>query len=312
MILTVCLSPCIDVNLEVESLNVGKSHKILSKRVFFTGKAINVAIGLARLKVDSFATGFMYEENGHQFEQELHREGVTYKFVWNKGRVRENYKFIDHKSMLTEIDDISPMVSEEKQEELIKLISRLSPSCEAVVISGGLAKGMSPDFYGRVLSAVPSNVKRVVDSEGERLFSSLKYGVDLVKPNLEELERSLQRSIVTQAEMLAACNELIKLGTKRVLLSLGKSGAIIADGTSAFYCKSLNVAMNSTLGAGDSMVAAATSALVKNAPIEEILRQGVAAGTAAVTSPDSISFNKDKYEEILSTLSVTEITDYKF
>ncbi len=309
MILTVCLSPCIDVNLEVESLNVGRSHTILSKRVFFTGKAINVAIGLARLKVDSFATGFMYEENGHQFEQELHREGVTYKFVWNKGRVRENYKFIDHKSMLTEIDDISPEVSEEKQEELIKLVSRLSPSCEAVVISGGLAKGMSPEFYGRILSVVPSNVKKVVDSEGERLFSSLRYGVDLVKPNLEELERSLQKSISTQEEMLAACKELIKLGAKCVLLSLGKAGAIITDGNKSYCCKSVNVAMNSTLGAGDSMVAAATSALVKDTPLEEILRQGVAAGTAAVTSPDSISFNKEKYEEILSSLHTIKITE---
>lgn len=307
MILTVCLSPCIDVNLEVESLNVGKSHKILSKRVFFTGKAINVAIGLARLKVDSFATGFMYEENGHQFEQELHREGVTYKFVWNKGRVRENYKFIDHKSMLTEIDDISPEVSAEKQEELIELVSRLSPSCEAVVISGGLAKGMSPEFYGRVLGAVSKNAKKVVDSEGERLFSALRRGVDLVKPNIEELERSLQRSITTQTEMLAGCNELINLGAKRVLLSLGKSGAIITDGKKSFYCKSINVAMNSTLGAGDSMVAAATSALANGAPLDEILRQGVAAGTAAVTSPDSISFNKEKYEEILSSLHATKI-----
>ena len=90
MILSVCLSPCIDVNIEVDSLNVGMTHKIIGKRVFFTGKAINVAIGVSRLKRDSFATGFMYEENGHNFETELHKEGVTYKFVWNKGRVREN------------------------------------------------------------------------------------------------------------------------------------------------------------------------------------------------------------------------------
>lgn len=308
MILTVCLSPCIDINLEVDSLNVGMSHKVLSKRVFFTGKAINVAIGFARLKVDSFVTGFMYEENGHQFEQELHRESVTYKFVWNKGRVRENYKFIDHKSMLTEIDDISPEVSAEKQEELIKLIEQIVPSCEAIVISGGLAKGMSPDFYGKILSVVPDNVIKVVDSEGERLFSSLKYGLDLVKPNLEELERTLQCSIKSRTEMLTACNELIKRGAKRVLLSLGKEGAIITDGKDCYYSKSINVAMNSTLGAGDSMVAAATNALVKNLSLEEILKQGVAAGAASVTNPDSISFNKEKYEEILSTLHTTKIT----
>ncbi len=307
MILTVCLSPCIDVNLEVESLNVGRSHKIISKRVFFTGKAINVAIGLARLKADSFATGFMYEENGHQFEQELHREGVPYKFVWNRGRVRENYKFIDHKSMLTEIDDISPEVTEEKQEELIKLVAQLSQSCEAVVISGGLAKGMTPDYYGKVLSVVPKNVKKIVDTEGDRLYESLKCGVDLVKPNLEELERTLQRSIVTQDEMLRACKDLISMGAKTVLLSLGKAGAIITDGKKSYYSKSVNVAMNSTLGAGDGMVAAATRALVSGLPIEEILRHGVAAGTAAVTSPDSISFNKEKYEEIFATLQVKEI-----
>lgn len=307
MILTVCLSPCIDVNIELESLNVGRSHKIISKRVFFAGKAINVAIGLARLKADSFSTGFMYEENGQQFEQELHREGVTYKFVWNAGRVRENYKFIDHRSMLTEIDDISPEVSIQKQDELIKLVAQLSPTCEAVVISGGLAKGMYPDYYAKILSVIPENVKKVVDTEGERLFESLKYGIDLVKPNIEELERTLQRSVRTQDEMITACHELISLGAKRVLLSLGKGGAIITDGKKNYFCKSVNVAMNSTFGAGDSMVAAATQALTAGEPLEEILRKGVAAGTAAVTTPDSISFVKDKYEEILSALQVKEI-----
>lgn len=307
MILTVCLSPCIDVNIELESLNVGRSHKIISKRVFFAGKAINVAIGLARLKADSFSTGFMYEENGQQFEQELHREGVTYKFVWNAGRVRENYKFIDHRSMLTEIDDISPEVSIQKQDELIKLVAQLSPTCEAVVISGGLAKGMYPDYYAKILSVIPENVKKVVDTEGERLFESLKYGIDLVKPNIEELERTLQRSVRTQDEMITACHELISLGAKRVLLSLGKGGAIITDGKKNYFCKSVNVAMNSTFGAGDSMVAAATQALAAGEPLEEILRKGVAAGTAAVTTPDSISFVKDKYEEILSALQVKEI-----
>lgn len=307
MILSVCLSPCIDVNIEVESLAVGMSHKIINKRIFFTGKALNVAIGLSRLNADVFATGFMYEDNGGQFEQELHREGVPYKFVWCKGRVRENYKFIDHKSMLTEIDDISPEVSVEKQEELIKLVGQLAANCEAVVLSGGLAKGMSPEYYGRILRAIPSGVKKIVDSEGERLYSALETGVDLIKPNIEELERTLKRSIKTQSDMLDGCKELLDRGAKRVLLSLGKKGAVITDGTRSLYSKSVNVAMNSTVGAGDGMVAAATQALVKGGSLEDILRCGVAAGTAAVTSPYSISFGKEKFMEILSALTVKEI-----
>ena len=308
MILTVCPSPCIDVDIEVDSLSVGRTNKIISKRIFYTGKALNVAIGLARLKVGVVATGFMYEENGNRFEHELHREGVPYRFVWNKGSVRENYKFIDRKSMLTEVNDVSAEVSVEKQNELLTLISQLAASCDGIVISGGLAKGMAPDFYNKVLNAVPSGMTKIVDSEGERLTQALKCGVDLVKPNIEELEQTLRRSITSKEEMLEGCREILDKGAKYVLLSLGKKGAIITDGTKCYYCRSVNVAMNSTVGAGDAMVAAASNTLIKGGSMQEILRCGVAAGTAAVTLPDSISFMKDKYEEILSSLTVEEIT----
>ena len=83
MILTVCPCPCIDVNMEVDSLGVGRANKIISKRTFYTGKALNVAVGLARLNARVFATGFMFEENVTLFEHELHREVVPYNFVWN-------------------------------------------------------------------------------------------------------------------------------------------------------------------------------------------------------------------------------------
>lgn len=307
MILTVSLSPCIDVNIEVDSLSVGMTHKLINKRTYFTGKTINVAIGLARLGADTFTTGFMYKDNGSLFERELHEEGVPYKFVWNEGRVSENYKFIDRRSMLTEIDDVAPEISTEKQDELISFISDLSQKCEVVVVAGNLAKGMTADYYERILSAVPQGVKKVVDAEGERLLVALKHGVDLVKPNLDELQRTLNIKIKNKEGAINACRTLVHMGAKRVLLSLGKNGAIICDKDDSFYCKSINVAMNSTIGAGDAMVAGATRALVRNENLQEILRCGVAAGTASVTSPDSISFTKDKYEDIFSSLIVQEI-----
>ena len=307
MILTVSMSPCIDVNIEVDSLSVGMSHKIISKRIFYTGKGINVSIGLARLGVRTFVTGFMYEDNGRLFEQELHREGINYKFVWSHGRVRENYKFVDHKSMLTEFDDISPEVTPEKQEDLLKIISEFAPGCEAVFVAGGLAKGMTADFYKKIFSVVPPGVKKVVDSEGERLRYALECGVDLVKPNLEELQRTLGIKIKSRAAAVEGAKTLVGMGAKKVLLSLGKEGAIITDGNRSYYCKSNNVAMNSTVGAGDAMVAAAMNTLIRGGNDVEILRCGVAAGTAAVITPDTMSFRKDKYEEIFSSLFVKEI-----
>lgn len=307
MILTVCLSPSIDVNMEVDSLSVGKANRIISKKTFFTGNAINIAIGLAHLGAPVFATGFMYEDNGTQFEHELHREGVSYRFIWNKGRVGENYKIVDRRSMLTEVSDASSEITAGNQEELIKLISKYSANCEGIVVSGALPKGMKAEYYNKILSAVPNTVPKIVDADGESLVQALKCGVKLVKPNLEELEKTLNKKITTKDDMLNGCREILNKGAEYVLLSLGITGAIITDGRKTYYCRSLKVPLNSTMGAGGAMVAAATDSLLKGATMEDILRCGIAAGTAAIISHDSISFEKSKYDAILSTLTVEEI-----
>lgn len=307
MILTVCMSPCTDVTIELDSLNVGKTNVVKSKSVSFGGKALNVAIGVKRLGGESFATGLMYNENGYMFENMLDKEGVPFTFVWNKGRARENYKFIDNRSMLTEVNDVGEEIPKEKAEEVLGMVRMLSARNKITVLSGGLPKGIDATYYGRLAKAVAPNSMKIVDAVGGRLFSAIGEGVDLVKPNLEELENTLGRRIADKEDMLAACNELLDRGAKRVLLSLGKQGAVITDGTHNYYCKSINVAVNSTVGAGDGMVAAAALALLEDAPLSEILRAGVAAGTATVMTTGQVSFTKEKYNEVISNLKVIEL-----
>ena len=308
MILTVCMSPSVDVTLELDSLNVGKVNIVKSKERTFTGKAINVAIGVARLGEEAYSTGFMYNEDGTLFESALDKEGVGFSFVWNSGRVRENYKCIDKHSMLTEINDVGGQVGEDKLRELLQMIRSFSARSEVTVISGGLPRGVDPGYYREIFRAVDQKSLRICDTEGAKLFAALEAGIDLVKPNLEELESTLGREFHDKEEMLAGCRELLDRGAKRVLLSLGKDGAVITDGSRNYYCKSMNVAVNSTVGAGDGMVAAAANMMRLGADLPDILRAGVAAGTATVTTFGTISFTKNKYEEILSGLDVTEFS----
>ena len=99
---------------------------------------------------------------------------------------------------------------------------------------------------------------------------------------------------------------LLKAGVEAYRTVAHRCGAIITDGTKNYYCKSINVAINSTVGAGDGMVAAASMMLEQGAPLDEILRAGVAAGTATVTTFGSISFTKEKYDEIYANLKLEE------
>ena len=54
------------------------------------------------------------------------------------------------------------------------------------------------------------------------------------------------------------------------------------------------------------MVAAVASKMQCGADLQEILRSGVAAGTATVTTFGTVSFTKEKYREIYDNLQVTE------
>lgn len=307
MILSVCMSPCTDVTIELDSLNVGKMSVIKSKKLSFTGKALNVAIGVSRLGGDAYATGLMYNENGYMFENELDKEGVKFSFVWNKGRVRENYKFIDSRSMLTEVNDVGEAVGEEKLKDVLSVVRNLSARSNVTVLSGGLPRNVGPEYYGQLVKSVDPRSLKIVDAVGQRMFSALNEGVDLVKPNMEELENTLGRRISSKEDMLEGCYDLLDRGAKCVMLSLGKQGAIITDGTDSYHCKSINVAVNSTVGAGEGMVAAAALQMEQGAPLEEILRAGVAAGTATVMTVDQVSFAKETYNDVLSMLQVNRI-----
>ena len=307
MILTICPNPSMDCTIELDNLNVGMLNRISNKVETYSGKALNVAMGVARLKEKSFATGFMFENNGKMFEQTLEREGVAHKFVWNKGSVRVNYKIIDKRSMLTEINDKGDEVSEEKQRELIDLVKVLAKDCDIAVMSGSLPKGVNAEFYGEVLKNVPASVKKVVDTEKANLEFAVKENLYMVKPNLRELENIAGDTLSTKYDILKASYALLNKGAKMVMVSLGSEGAILTDGIKSFYCKSANVAVNSTVGAGDSMLASACVQIEKGADMEELLRCSVAAGTAAITTSGTNLFYKDKYEEIYNKIYVEPI-----
>ncbi|MBP5242229.1 MAG: bifunctional hydroxymethylpyrimidine kinase/phosphomethylpyrimidine kinase, partial [Clostridia bacterium] len=185
-------------------------------------------------------------------------------------------------------------------------VRELSKQSAVTIISGGIPKGVKSSYYGELFQAADPSSLRVADATGGKLLSAVAAGVDLVKPNLAELQDCFGRELKTRQEILEGCGELIRLGAKIVLLSLGRQGAIITDGTKHFYCRSNSVAVNSTVGAGDAMVAAAAIKLKDGAPMPEILRAGVAAGTAAITTFDEQTFSMEKYVEIHRGLRVEQ------
>lgn len=307
MILTVGMSPCVDVTVRLNKFALGKTNVAGEKIVTYAGKANNVALGVSRLGGAAFVTGFMYNENGSLFEKALDKEGIPFSFIWNPGRVRENYKFIDGKGVLTEVNEEGREVAGEKLRDLLDFVRVQAAKSEAAVISGGAPKGTPASFYKDLVTAAKDAKIVAADTFGDRLKAALEAGVDLIKPNLDELSATLGGEFSARNEQLAGARALAKAGAKHVLLSLGGEGSILTDGEETYYAEGVRVAVESTVGAGDAMLAAATKSLAEGLPLAEILRRAAAAGTASVTERNDPSFKKETYDKIYALTKVTKL-----
>ncbi len=307
MILTVGMSPCVDVTVRLNKFALGKTNVAGEKIVTYAGKANNVALGVSRLGGAAFVTGFMYNENGSLFEKALDKEGIPFSFIWNPGRVRENYKFIDGKGVLTEVNEEGREVAGEKLRDLLDFVRVQAAKSEAAVISGGAPKGTPASFYKDLVTAAKGAKIVAADTYGDRLKAALEAGVDLIKPNLDELSATLGGEFSARNEQLAGARALAKAGAKHVLLSLGGEGSILTDGEETYYAEGVRVAVESTVGAGDAMLAAATKSLAEGLPLAEILRRAAAAGTASVTERSDPSFKKETYDKIYALTKVTKL-----
>lgn len=307
MILTVGMSPCVDVTVRLNKFALGKTNVAGEKIVTYAGKANNVALGVSRLGGAAFVTGFMYNENGSLFEKALDKEGIPFSFIWNPGRVRENYKFIDGKGVLTEVNEEGREVAGEKLCDLLDFVRVQAAKSEAAVISGGAPKGTPASFYKDLVTAAKGAKIVAADTYGDRLKAALEAGVDLIKPNLDELSATLGGEFSARNEQLAGARALAKAGAKHVLLSLGGEGSILTDGEETYYAEGVRVAVESTVGAGDAMLAAATKSLAEGLPLAEILRRAAAAGTASVTERSDPSFKKETYDKIYALTKVTKL-----
>ncbi|EKM0532265.1 6-phosphofructokinase II [Cronobacter turicensis] len=153
-----------------------------------------------------------------------------------------------------------------------------------LVISGSLPPGVSMEKLQQLIKAArQQGIRLIVDSSGDALAAALEIGdIELVKPNQKELAALVKRDLTAPDDVRQAAQELVQSGkARRVVVSLGPQGALGVDGKDCVQVVPPPMKSQSTVGAGDSMVGAMTLRLAQDAPLLDMVRYGVAAGSAA-------------------------------
>lgn len=153
-----------------------------------------------------------------------------------------------------------------------------------LVVSGSLPPGIRMEQLVTLLQRAKSKAIRcVVDSSGDALAAALDVGdIELVKPNQKELSALVNRDLTQPGDVQTAAEEIVRSGkARRVVVSLGPQGALGVDAEGSVQVVPPPVKSQSTVGAGDSMVGAMTLKLAEGAALQDMVRFGVAAGSAA-------------------------------
>ena len=280
-IVTVTLNPAIDRTVWIDRLEPGATHRTSMSRAAIGGKGINVARTAGRLGAPAVALGIAGEDQAARIEQHLAARGIRARFLGIEGETRTNLKLIEQADgRMTEINGTGPEVSPEILDalaaDLFETVARERPA--VVVMAGSLPAGVPVDIYARwtrELSRSAGEVATIVDASDEPLTRAIGAGPFLVKPNRLEAETILGRAIGDGEDACRAALEIVELGPRAVLLSLGADGAVAALGSAAqaFAAGAIDAVpgrLTTTVGAGDAMVARIAVELAGRDPAEPI------------------------------------------
>ncbi|WER51011.1 1-phosphofructokinase family hexose kinase [Cupriavidus sp. WKF15] len=286
-IVTITPNPAVDVATSVDCVADTRKLRCSEARRDPGGGGINVARVIQRLGGDCLAVYLAGGTTGLLLRQLLDAEHVTGVCLAIAGETRQNFS-VSETSTGRQFRFVLPGPSVAQHEWLrcIEHLEMLAVPPRYMVMSGSLPPGIPVDFYARLARLARQRGMRIaVDTSGPALVSVLNEGVSLVKPSLRELRELTGLPLHDEEEWRSAALEIVKGGrAQMVALTLGERGALLVTADRTLRLPGLNMQVASSIGAGDSFLAAMVWALNREAGTEEAFHYGLAAASATLLS----------------------------
>lgn len=308
MIVTVTLNPAVDKTLIVRGFTPGTTNRATVDRLRVGGKGINVAFNLRRLGCEVVATGFLGADDRHGTAAALARAGIEAEFVPVEAETRVNLKVFDSLTGLeTEINEPGFVVPPPAIAALAARLQAMASRASVMVFSGSLPPGAPDDLYAQLVALVRAHgVRSVLDAAGAALAHGIAARPDLVKPNRQETEDLLGTPIGDDVSLATAAERILASGARSVVISLGPGGALGASSAGMWRARPPAVAVRSTVGAGDAMVAGLAYGLMHSLSASDALRLATAVSCAAAAASDPSGVAQD-IETLLPQVAIAPV-----
>jgi len=213
-------------------------------------------------------------------------------------------RIIAHHQQVVRVDwEKKTPISSRMEEKILNFIQQ--EKYDGILISDYNKGTLIPSLVKKTLSFSQKNKMPVfVDPKVENfsLFSS----VTLITPNHFEAERIVQRACRTDSQVAKAGEEILsRISATYIILKRGEQGmSVLEKGKKSLHIPTIAKEVYDVTGAGDTVIACATLALLAGASIQEaaVLSNTAAGivvgkiGTATVTPPELLSSLRKQHQ----------------
>lgn len=302
-IVTLTVNPALDKSTHFKGLVPEQKIRCDVPRFDAGGGGINVSKAIARLDGISKAIFTSGGPTGNMLKELIEKEKIPFETIEIHSWSRESFVAVDDNTNLQyRFGFKGAEINASEKDQILQTIQKLDANY--LVVSGSLNDGLPSDFYKQIAEITKKrNIKLIVDAYGDALKNVLEVGVFMIKPNVGELAKLVGVERLEMEEVNQAAKQIIaKGGAEIVVVSLGPQGAVLVTKDAYEFVPAPNVVKRSTVGAGDSMVGGMVWALSQNKTLKEVIRWGVACGSAATMNEGTQLFKKEDAQRLFDWL----------
>lgn len=300
----------------VDEFRPGEVNRLSKVEEFASGKGINCARILRKLGGDFMLAHFLGGERSVSICDEIAAAGIRQVPIWIGDSTRLCTTIIS-KGDTTELIEPSPQITEAENKDFSQTIGEVWNDVLNIVLCGSFPSG----FQKEILSQQNLTGKRLFIDAVDGIDTWLEQGVELLKINLDEYCKLLQRYGIPQ---ITSSPQFWKMTASTLLDRLPIRHLVVTDEDAlvhAFYrlegkfmgleLQPPQIKVVNDIGAGDAFLAGWLSADFLNLPINHCLAKATAVSVARceVDRPWNLDISRVSALETELLSQIVKMTD---
>ncbi|MGL6225066.1 MAG: 1-phosphofructokinase family hexose kinase [Thermoguttaceae bacterium] len=308
-IVTFGLTPAFQRIMVFDSFRLNQVNRASEVHCCVSGKSTNTAIGVETLdrKGESVLLSPFSGPHFAIMKDELDSIGVRLCSLPSQSLTRTCTTLIDRETgNHTELVENGQPLGQDELDLYIDLFREEAKEADMLILTGSLPIGCPKTYYRTLLDSLDRPTPFLCDIRGEELLHVLEKRPLFVKPNREELEMTVGRTLKESRELIGAMQELNRLGANWVVITEGPGTVYLSSEHEVYRfhpIATLESEIVNPIGCGDAMSAAISWGTCSGKDPIQSVQLGIAAATVNLRDLFPCRLDPEKVLQLAESVS---------